>query len=78
MKNNNCPKKLAKAIYQKKVETVKSKEKKAVSKAESVGKVVSAKAGNFGKGGAQFPFLRKDGRKETSPIINKVNFIQGG
>ena len=56
MKNNNYPKKLAKAICQKKVETVKSKEKKAVSKAESVGKAVSAKVGNFVQGGALFPF----------------------
>ena len=44
MKNNNCPKRLAKAICQKNMETVKSKEKKAVSKAESAGKEDSAKA----------------------------------
>ena len=48
--------KLAKASSQKKIETDKSKENPVVSKAESTGKFVSSKAGNFGQGRAQFPF----------------------
>ena len=48
--------KLTKAIYQKKIETDKSKEKPTVLKAESAGKAVSAKTCNFGQGRAQFIF----------------------
>ena len=44
MTNRNYPKKLAEEICHKKMETNKRKEKKAVSKAESAGKIVSAKA----------------------------------
>ena len=47
---------LVKAICQKKMETVKSKENQAVSKVESAGKTISEKEGNFGQGGVQFPF----------------------
>ena len=38
------------------METDESKEKHAVSKAESAGKEVSAKARNFGQGGHKFHF----------------------
>ena len=59
MKNNNCPKRLAKAICQKNMETVKSKEKKAVSKAESVGKQSMQKQATLAKGGHNFYFDEK-------------------